>query len=327
MINRTLTEVLKFGSAEDLLREASVVNQLWSRVANSDEVWWTLCETINSNYDTTASPKVAFRELAFYPKQLLFVLYDKVKLISVEEIAAGRFDSAVTTLSLHTPVDNSGAYCFVTPKRVLCFGAGNSPGVLEINLQTLSLVHLPDMCDRRWYPGLLRYQHYIYVFGGRVTSCQKLNLRTRSWEAIQGHLHDPLEALMPAEHQQVVYLAGFITVETFHLETEEFSSLPFGLPRSWWYTICLVHEDDLVVIQEHCIERWKLGSSETGFRIHHNEWASTAYYSNCLPVWHNGKFYTLHNEIPAVCGAFEFDPVENKLTEVMHWPAEYDKTR
>ena len=321
--NRSVTEVLKQVSAEDLLKAASVVCEQWSRVCNSDEVWWALCETLY-DYDKSLSPKAAYREGYLRPQRLLFIIYNKVKLIDVRDVAAGRFDSAITTLTLDTPVDNSNAYCFISENRVVCLGAGDSAGVLELHLKALTVTHLPAMCDRRWYPGLLRHKTYLYVFGGRVTSCEKLDLRTRTWASISGHLQDPLEALMPAEHQDLVYLAGNLTVETFHLRTEAFSALPFSLPTNWWYTICLVHAEDLVVIQDKKIQRWHIGSAHREFRSSMNDWSSTAYYSNCPPVWFAGKFHSLHNEIPAVCGVFEFDPVQNKLSEVMHWASVFD---
>lgn len=325
--NRSVTEVLKFGDAAELLRVASVVCRQWSRAANSDEVWWTLCDTLSCDSDSSLDPKAIYYSSQIGPQLLLFILYDKIKIIDTREVAAGRFESAVTTIALETRVDNSNAYCFLTANRVVCLGVGESAETIEINLKTLAIKQLPNMCDRRWYPGLLRFKHYLYVFGGRVTSCEKLNLLSCKWESISGHLKDPLEALMPAEHKDIVYLAGSATVETFHLKTEAFSSLPFRLPDCWWYTICLVHENDLIVIQASKIERWGLGSSEREFRISYNDWCSTAYYSNCLPVWFDGKFYTLHNEIPAVCGVFEFDPQVNKLREVMHWTSVNDDHR
>jgi len=73
--------------------------------------------------------------------------------------------------------------------------------------------------------------------------------------------------------------------------------------------------------------RWRLESTAECCRGKVNCWTTHDFPLTLqvfLPVLellssgHAGKFYTLHNEIPAVCGVFLFEPVQNKLSEMMH---------
>jgi hypothetical protein len=124
---------------------------------------------------------------------------------------------------------------------------------------------------------------------------------------------EPLEALMPALYGLRVFLAGHTTVEVFDIQKETFKQLPFALPTDWWYTICLIDKQELVVVQSSVVSRWTIDSNESEFRQITWGGFGSGYYSNCPPVWYNGELYSLFNRVPNVEGLLAFSPSQNTL--------------
>ena len=311
---RTVLEVLKFVAPLDVLQRTSVTSRHWHKCTESPELWWTFCEGEGVDPDPSESsdPKTLYRDNLRQIAKLLLIRGAEIRVISVKDFSVSHY-----SLPASTGVTDDNGYCFISPNKVMCFGAAATPNVCEINLRTMTVTPLSPMQKSRVYPGLLRYEKYIYVFGGRICVCEKYNLRTASWIRIEDSLHDPLEALVPAQHKDKVYLAGHTTVEVFHILTESFTILNFPLPIDWWYILACIHGNDLVVLQQGIVSRWTLDSNENSFRRTEMTSMGSGYWSNCIPVWWGGKLYSLHNDIPNVLGMFEFDPTKSELTQVM----------
>jgi len=312
---RAVLEVLKLSSAKDLLQSLSCVNVQWYRLSTHTEVWQAYCETevIDLTDWPDNSAQEAFRLGRLPTDTLVYVRSRIVKLISVLTLAVTKYK-----LKLDSGLSDKNGYCLVSRYRVICFGVQESPKVLDINVKTGAISQLPPMRESRIYPGVLRYScSLIYLFGGRTKVCEKLDLQSKQWKLVQGEMLEPLEALTPALHHLQVYLAGNFSVEIFHIQQETFTQLPFKLPIDWWYSLCFIDKEDLVVVQSSKVSRWTIGSSEKGFRVFPQPNLGSGYYSNCPAVWCNGELYSLHNDIPDVDGVFAFSPESNALRLVI----------
>ena len=310
---RAVLEVLKLSSAVDLLQCLSCVCSQWRKLSSHSEVWQTYCEIEDIDLDEwpDKSAKDTYRIGVYPPTTLVFLRNSTVKLIAVHLLPS---PAAVTEFSLtcDSGPSDENAYCLISRRRVLRFGVGFNTTVQEIDLRTGTIIELPSMKVARTYPGVFRYSRKeIYLFGGRTKVCEKFHLNSLHWELIRGEMVQSLEALMPAKHGNQVYLAGHTTVEVFDITTETFTELPFHLPVDWWYSLCLIDKEDLVVVQSTKVSRWTITSGKTGFKETLQAHFGSGYYSNCPSVWYNGEHYSLHNDIPDIQGVFAFSPVAN----------------
>lgn len=312
---RAVLEVLKLCSPSDLLRHLSCVCLQWRKLSNHSEVWQAYCEDdgIDLSVFPYNSAQEAFRENVNFETFLVFVRDRTVKLVSVPKLSRSE---AVTECILNTdsgPSDDNG-YCLVSRYRVIRFGVVTKPAVQDIDLRTGNIRELPQMQVGRTYPGVYKHsRRLIYLFGGRTRICEKFHLQSLQWELVKGEMINRLEALTPARYEQKVYLSGSTTVEVFDLDLETFSQLSFSLPLDWWYSLCLIDKNELVVVQSTTVSRWTINSKECAFRLIEQESLGSGYYSNCPPVWYQGEMYSLHNNIPDVQGVFAFSPQRNTL--------------
>lgn len=316
---RAVLEVLKLCSPSDLLRHLSYVSLQWRKLSTNTEVWQAYCEDngIDLNAYPDQSALEAFRQDSNFEQFLVYIQDRTVKLVHVPKLLSSEGVIEYTLNTVSGPSDDNG-YCLISRYRVIRFGVVGKPEVQDIDLRTGSISELPQMQVGRTYPGVYRHSKgLIYLFGGRTKVCEKFHLQSLQWELVTGKMIDPLEALTPARYAQKVYLSGSTTVEVFDIDTEAFSKLPFSLPIDWWYSLCLIDKQELVVVQSNTVSRWAIDSNVGAFRTINQDSFGSGYYSNCPPVWYQGEMYTLHNDIPSIQGVFAFSPQRNSLRVVL----------
>lgn len=318
---RAVLEVLKLCNPSDLLLHLSSVCNQWHQLSTNSEVWQAYCEYegIDLRNWQEVSAQEAYRLGRFpYSTTLVYVQNSTVKLVAVPDLPSRTAISMYKLSTQSGPTDENG-YCLVSYKRLIRFGVNKSTDVQNIDLSTGIITPLPSMSVPRHYPGVLRYSpRLIYLFGGRTQVCEKFHIQSKQWESTKEAMIEPLEALMPALYGFQVFLAGHTTVEVFQIHTEIFRQLPFPLPTDWWYTICLIDKDELVVVQKNVVGRWTIDSTETAFRQIGWEGFGCGYYSNCPPVWYDGELYSLFNSVPNVDGVLAFNPSQNTLRRVLN---------
>ena len=317
---RAVLEVLKLSDPSDLLLHLSSVCLQWRKLSTNSEVWQAYCEydDIDLNNWREVSAQEAYR-LSRYPYKttLVHVQNSTVKLVSIPDLPDKAAISEYT-LTTNSGLSDENGYCLISVKRLFRFGVKELTNVQNIDLAKGTITPLPPMSVPRHYPGVLRYSpRLIYLFGGRTQVCEKFHIQSKQWERVNGEMIEPLEALMPALYNFRVFLAGHTTVEVFDIHEETFRKLPFDLPIDWWYTICLIVKDELVVVQNSVVSRWAIDSAESAFREITWEGFGSGYYSNCPPVWYNGELYSLFNNVPSVEGLLAFSPSQNTLRRVL----------
>ena len=316
---RTVLEVLKLSSPKDLLLQLSCVCLQWSRLSIYSEVWQAYCdvEDVNATDWPGKSAKEAYRLGIKECDLLIYIRASTVKLIIPRKLSTPEGIETYKLSSNSGSSDDNG-YCLLSRYKVIRFGVKLSPEVHSIDLKEGTITPLPPMHVGRSYPGVLLYSKaLIYLFAGDTQVCEKYHIPAQRWELIAANLREPITGPIPALYKQRVYLAGTINVEVFYIPGETFTRLSFKMPMVWWYTLGLVDQGELVVVQFGRVGRWMIDSKETGFREIEWKGFSDGYYSNCPPVWYRGELYSLHNSVPKVGGVIAFSPSQNSLRTVI----------
>jgi hypothetical protein len=160
----------------------------------------------------------------------------------------------------------------VLPSGDVCFIGGrqqNSRMAVVIDAESGSICDLGDMNQGRANAGLVYLDRALYIFGGAGqgdtghSSAEKYSFdQGAAWRSISAQMADSRWQFNPAGYQQIIYIAGGYfsqKVETFHTIHETFRIIPLSLPKSF-ATIVLVHNNELLVIQETTLTRWRISS-------------------------------------------------------------------
>jgi hypothetical protein len=282
-------------------------------------VWQAYCdvEDVNVTDWPYKSAKEAYRLGINECNLLVYIRASTVKLILPSKLST---PEGIETyeLSSDSGPSNDNGYCLLSRYKVIRFGVNLSPAVHSIDLKEGTITPLPPMHVGRSYPGVLRYSKaLIYLFAGDTQVCEKYHIQAQRWELIAANMREPVTAPVPALYKQRVYLAGNLNVEVFHIHGETFTRLSFQMPMTWWYTLGLVDQGELVVVQFGVVGRWMIDTKEVGFREMEWKGFSDGFYSNCPPVWYRGELYSLHNSVPKVGGVIAFSPSQNNLRTVI----------
>lgn len=315
-----MLEVMKWLDARDILQAEALVSRAWKDLASTEELWRSLYEDF-FHCACETSAQSAYQEDYLAASTILMVRNRTVTLVSVSKLPSA---NAVRSISLQqdSGAGDCDAYCLLTGFKVLRFGNHISPEVQLIDLNTGAITLIAPMSCRRSYPGIIRYQGYIYLFGGVGITSEKLNLTNWTWEGIKDNLKASWSSITAARHLTSVFLAYSNEIEVFSLETELFSVLQVRSSSGWCYSLCLVDSDELVLLQSNTIGRWRIGSNETSFTVKQGTSRGSGYYTNCPPVWHKGVCYSLHNDYPRIMGVLAFDPQTDELCEVLSFKRE-----
>lgn len=159
----------------------------------------------------------------------------------------------------------------VLPSGDVCYIGGteqSSRMAVVIDVDTGSIYDLGDLNQGRASSGLVYTDKSLYVFGGtgqagvKLPTAEKYSFDQGTWRLIAAQMSDGRSQFNPAIHQQIVYIAGGYfsqKVETFHIVHETFRLIPLVLSKAF-ATIALVHNNELLILQETTVTRWRLNS-------------------------------------------------------------------
>jgi len=140
--------------------------------------------------------------------------------------------------------------------------------VLHIDTTSGDVVFLPEMPTARGNPGIAFINNVLYVLGGfngagtDLDTGEKLDLQTKQWTKLRNRMINTRFQFTPFPHNRTIYIAGgwhTTAVEAFDLSSETFTALPLVLPKQFG-TVCLVYNNELVVLQDQRVIRWPLNS-------------------------------------------------------------------
>ena len=303
---RPTLEVLKWMEAVDILRSAAVTCVLWSRAASNRELWQSLCEGAGLQ---GANDKDYYCACAC--KRLVWGQGNVVCLFNA-------FNSSTREVQL--PADPgfraSSAWCLISPTMLVLFSSSPSREVLQVNLRERNFRTVSLMNQRHEYPGVLRQGHWVYVFAGKTTCIEKYHAQQSKVRTLDTCTFEEMWGVTPCAHKDRAYLAGVNKIEAFQLSTETMERTPLKLPKSWYFSLLLIREDSLIALQKDTATWWSLEGQITKMGQKHIGRHGDGYYSNCPPIWHDGKCFSLHNDIPEIFGVFQFDSDEVELRTI-----------
>ena len=313
-----MLEVMKWVEVKDLLRGVTEVCAQWRELGNSEELWHCLYEDCFRRPCDSLSPQTSFRENYLQAFNLLIIRNNIATVISVRKLPSLDAYTEITLSRNLLPTDNS-AYCLLPGYKALCFGVNSNKEVLLIDLTTGKISETESMNHGRTYPGQLHYNHFIYLFGCSTNTAEKFSISGHHWTLIPDTLkyNHSVSSLTASRHHATVFLVYSKIIETFSLETEFFTgTISADAPLGWCYSLGIVHGDELVVLQNDAVGRWKIDSNETAFRVTKGRSLGLGYYMNSPPVWYQGVFYSVHNDYPSIKGVLSFDPQTLTLEQV-----------
>ena len=135
---------------------------------------------------------------------------------------------------LQTPNFHEASLCWIDDKALVTGGAGSRAAWM---LTRRAKEQLQDMREERMSHGVVRYQDWVYVFGGRigtssaVKSWERYSLIPRTWDR-HGSMKEERRFFSPGVHQGKIYLAGGLceSIEVFDPVSERFTWVAKGLP-------------------------------------------------------------------------------------------------
>lgn len=171
------------------------------------------------------------------------------------------FESGVVTTVKLPVAFSDGAVCCVYEEEALCLG-GDPPSaeVYKINLTSLVFDTLTPMRRARAWPGILTFGSSVYVFGGFLRSCEKLQAEV--WTSLPDMLSAKC-AFTPVACSELILLCAFASdVESFHTKKEVFQRLPLQLPGNSSPSLAFLAGDWLHVLGRERAVRWKMGTEK-----------------------------------------------------------------
>lgn len=259
--SRSVLEVLKWTSPSDLCA-LSLTNRLWAQSANSDEVWRELCETCGLEGEwKELTVKMAF--LRQYKESRRFML------------ANGYLSNCnVRGFVWEKPIKVKGKVAFgsmssivLYPPYIIVTGTANpvSGQSALINYTNGTVSMLPNMQNPRCHHSSALYKGTIYVFAGSndremlTDTAEKLQLhKSTQWTALN-QMSCRAGYLSLCRKCTVMYLiSGFGTniCQQFEMIREEFSVLPFKMPRNDAITRVFEAEGYVFFVQREWKGQW-----------------------------------------------------------------------
>jgi len=217
-----------------------------------------------------------YRLSAFDPKSLLEIMnpslisdYSKFPYVFGNSLRV--YDLKLKTSTAFTlagTFTTGAAFCFLGNNDVLCLGGSPSSNVYMLDISTQKLSAMPNLNAHRQYPGIIKVDLCVYVFGSyspNLASCERLSLTNRVWTNLKD-MNSPRFAFQPAVFLSDIFLAnpqgGSRTIEVFNTERETFRTLSFQVPAQISSNICaFVVAEELYLAGNSCACKWKINST------------------------------------------------------------------
>lgn len=183
--------------------------------------------------------------------------------------------------------------CLISPSAVMQIGGTDRAREANlIHIPTGKVVPVAPMIFERNSPGVIRYDTFVYAFGGNLEptkTCEKFNLITRIWHRI------PDMNIAKFAFTPIHYLDRFLlpdvrsvekTVEVFYIQQQTFEVLTVKMTFSETGSTALMDEDTIVIISCHGqVGRWTIGTEATEFAVTNFNGNKASYaYCSATPV-------------------------------------------
>ena len=289
-MKRSCMEVLKFTSAEDILRSCSQVCAEWYVLSNATELWHELLE---EDCEPGLGPKESYRDT----RRLRLAIFNPQR----QELQLYHCCSS-SEVSFPLPSDClftwNSSHVFLDPRRILTCGHqcnGFSSDSFLISLPSLSCHKIANMTEERVGHGIISVKKIAYVFGGYgpKRSCEALGLDL-TWRKLPQDMTSPRAWFTPCNDKQFIYLcgggAGFC--ERFDLSRESFSDIPLKLPYDYCSACSAYYENSIVIVTNTDLHVYNTASHTSAFvrySLGQDPW------SNSPPVVYKDEVYIGRN--------------------------------
>jgi hypothetical protein len=239
-------------------------------------------------------------QAAASPSSYVYVPFSRGRLLAKWRSDHTQLDKVVCSRSLD--FTNLTVSIVLPDGNMICCGGRDQQEcrVSYINTTSGDVVFLPEMPTARGNPGIAYVNNILFVFGGFIDggrhhdTGEKLDIQAKQWTKLRNRMANTRFQFTPFAYMRTIYIAGgwhTTAVEAFDIPSEAFSTLPLVLPKPFG-TICLVYNNELIVLQDQRIIRWPLSSrsGDTQGRSHSMSvkdsnvvvqiLGSKAYYSN-----------------------------------------------
>ena len=244
-MKRSCMEVLKFSSAEDILRSTSQVCALWRELSNDNELWY---ELLGQDCESGLGPKESYRET----RRLRLAIFNP----QLQELQLYCCSSS-SEVSFPLPSDClftwNSAHVFLDSRRILTCGHQRSlysSDSFLICIPSQSCQQIANMTEERVGHGIIAVNKIAYVFGGYgpKKSCESLGLDL-TWRKLPQDMTSARAWFTPCADQQSIYLCGGGVgfCERWDIISECFFDLPLKLPSDYC-SACSAYYKNCVVI-------------------------------------------------------------------------------
>ena len=245
---RSLLETLKWSDPGTVLQTA-VVSQLWRRVCDSKELWFSLLDYASfrtEEIDSVLSPKETYRSINDLRRQKRCLIVDESKVavyscflrktlqVWNRAVFPGNYFCAAVLLSHH--------------KVLFCGGNTENCSIFDMNSGVVQST--APMQRQRTYHGALLLDQVVYVFGAEETTSDRTAERfdLLTWTPLPDMISGR-SAFNPCQKSHLIYLCGGNTplCEVFDTDRCAYTALPHSLEVSNW-TVSFFYKDELVSV-------------------------------------------------------------------------------
>ena len=275
--------MLKFTSAEDILRHASLTSRLWYQVSNETELWHELL-------DQQSLPDLGPKETYRQARQLVLAKLDHGNLL-LYRFTLGTQE----TVPLKGPHKFSwnSAHAFVDKFRVLTCGSqvgGFSADSFLIDIRTGECTQVESLTVPRVGHGLIVVKAAAYAFGGYspLKSCETWR-EGQSWKLFSQEMRSPRAWCTPCAEKDVIYLCGGGQgpCEQYDINRESFEDLSITLSSDYISACTVSYKHCLLILTNSNFTVYDLLSKQsyiTEYRVGKDMWSNSpaVLYKNTL---------------------------------------------
>lgn len=250
---RAVLEVLKLVSPLQVLQHLHQISQLFRRVTESDELWYSYILCISPDFHSPSPLPESIK--SYYLREFMKKLPELTpNLLKIYYIPSHR--PVIRRLSRSVYMDSYSVYAIVEDKVVLCGGAAAQTYV--ITCETGEVMDGRPMLVARGKPGAIAVNGKLYLFGGfrntdflRRAEKWSLNL-SEDWQALP-KMSFSHHSFSPSYFHGHVYLFTQSGCELFKLTIERFTPLEYRLNIGKHGVLTAVIDNELVVISEKAV--------------------------------------------------------------------------
>ena len=205
---RAPLEILKFLTPRDLI-SVSLLSHYWLHLSETDELWLTYLSPSGLQAWPTFQSEGCRAKEAYRKIVSPFVAMIRGSRLLMYHYANSEWrgkDLPIPALTSDDTVLTS-----LGNGQLFAYNSTAVPSTtFRISPATGTVTFLPRMRQTRLYPGLLRYENYLFAFCGRLdpvsNRCEKFNLTTEQWEKLPNSMFERY-AFNPVLHGTEIYLS------------------------------------------------------------------------------------------------------------------------